>query len=438
VTGFLLALLLLTPRGVSEAESAAEQAVALSATDPGPALTKARRALGQTTEFDPTAFVEAGRKGEIVEDAFRVARRRYRRHRAILYAAVGECLARLGEHLPATRHFRRALVLEPAAARVVRLARSLLAEGRAADALALLRREGDARQATPELVAAVSQAADLLGLPSAQVELDRMRLRGLGAAQPALRADRLVLPAGARLSTGSPFRLEAAAVVLYVAPADCRPCSEDVQTLARALPPDVPRVMVPEDPEQDHALRQVLRVYDHNWPVLLGHGSAAALGLAPGTAVVVARQGWTAAVITPPFAGSLAAVEQALSAVDLTESVPRPKWSGRPPDPLPEPPTPALLPEGLAPGEDPPPSGPFTAGVDAYRAGRYLEALRFFEAAEKKGDGFLLSPEARYNRALCLTRLGRRAEARDTLLAIGDSRFQDDVDKALEGAGARP
>jgi hypothetical protein len=76
--------------------------------------------------------------------------------------------------------------------------------------------------------------------------------------------------------------------------------------------------------------------------------------------------------------------------------------------------------------------GAFTAAVDAYRAGKYLEALRFVQALAAKGDGWLLPPEERYDRALFLAGLGRRDEARRLMLGIGDSRFQDEVDRALE------
>ncbi len=430
-----LGLLLLTPGVVREAESVAEEAIRSAATDPGPALARARRALAMTAEFDPTAFVEAGRKGEVVEDAFRLARRRYRRHRALLYAAVGECLAASDQHLAATRHLRRAALLEPTGDRVARLALSLLEEGRAGEALSLLRRQADARQPTPELVEALEKSVDALGLPSAQVELDRMRLRQYPAGQIELRTGPLDLPASARLSTGAPLLLGDQPALLYVAASDCRTCSQDVQVLAGAASADAVRVMVPEDPQQDQALRQVLRLYKHDWPVLLGHGSVTALGLTPGTVAVVGRHGWLVATVKPPLGPILGDVARALAVSDLREAVPRKSWNGRPPAALTEPEERRLLPEGLAPGEDPPPSAPFTAGVDAFRARQYLEALRFFEAAEKKGDGYLLPPEARFNRALCLARLGRTEDARRTMLAIADSRFQDEIDRALEGLG---
>jgi len=96
---------------------------------------------------------------------------------------------------------------------------------------------------------------------------------------------------------------------------------------------------------------------------------------------------------------------------------------------------PALLPEGLAPGEDEPLPAEFGAAVAAFRAGRAAEAQKLFDALEARGDGWLLPPEARLDRALCLAGLGRREEARRMLLRTGDSRFQDHVDRTLEQVG---
>ena len=116
--------------------------------------------------------------------------------------------------------------------------------------------------------------------------------------------------------------------------------------------------------------------------------------------------------------------------------MPRAKWNRRPVDRAPELPAPALTPEGLAPGEDAPMPGAFVAGADAYRAGQGLEALHFFESLENRGDGWLLPPEARFDRALCLAAIGEREAARKLLLRIGDSRFQEAVDRALERVGS--
>jgi hypothetical protein len=133
----------------------------------------------------------------------------------------------------------------------------------------------------------------------------------------------------------------------------------------------------------------------------------------------------------------LASVLAVFEKADVRETVPRPTWNHRPVVRRPLAPPPGLLPEGLAPGEDEPAPEGFAAAVNAYRAGRPGEALRLFEALEAKGDGWLLPPEARLDRALCLAALGRREEARRLLLRTGDSRFQESVDRALEKVGSK-
>ena len=96
---------------VAEAERMAARALAGGSTPAG-ALAEAQRALALTADFDPTDFVKAGRKGEVVEDEFVAARRAYRRHRALLYEAVGAAQARLGNHAAAARYLRRAALLK--------------------------------------------------------------------------------------------------------------------------------------------------------------------------------------------------------------------------------------------------------------------------------------------------------------------------------------
>ncbi|HEX9188050.1 MAG TPA: hypothetical protein VGB87_13315, partial [Vicinamibacteria bacterium] len=126
------------PRGggaVAEAEALAREATAQAAADPAAALLKARRALDLTAEFSPTDFVNAGRKGEVVEDEFQAARAGYRRHRAGIYEAVGTALARQANPLAAGRYQRRAFLLDPTPDRGLALARSLVALGRGREAL---------------------------------------------------------------------------------------------------------------------------------------------------------------------------------------------------------------------------------------------------------------------------------------------------------------
>jgi len=429
-----LALSLLLAAGPAEAERMAADALRLAERQPKAALAQARRALALTAAFDPTVFVTAGRKGEVVEDEFVKARNDYRRHRSGLYDAVGRCLARLGRHVEARRYLGRAVLLESTPERVTLLARELLAEGRPRPALDRLAAQAAASRPSPEALALLEEAADAAGAPSAQAEIDRARLAALGGI--AAREGPLRVPAEARLSTGGPLRFEDGLVVLYVADASCRTCSADLEELKRAVPAGPRVVMVPPAPDQDTALRQVLSLYRYPWPVLVGKGAAQAIAVKPVAALVVARSGWVVAALRPPFADALTAAIKLLSRADVAESVPRPKWNGRPVDRGPEPPPPALTPEGLAPGEDLPLPGAFVAAADAYMAGQGLAALRFFDALENKGDGWLLPPEARFDRALGLAAIGQREAARKLLLRIGDSRFQEAVDRALERVGS--
>jgi len=434
MTGALAVALLLAATGPAEAERLAGEAVRLAARQPDAALAQARRALALTAEFDPTVFVTAGRKGEVVEDEFVKARNDYRRHRAALYDAVGLCFARLGKHAEARRYLGRAVLLESTPERVTRLARELLAEGRPRAALDRLAVQAAASRPSPEALALIEEAADAAGVPSAQAEIDRARLAALAGVE--IREGPLRIPPESRLSTGGPLRFEDGLLVLYLSDATCRTCSADLEALKRTVPADTRAVVVPPAPDQDIALRQVLSLYRYPWPVLVGRGVAQALAVKPVAALVVARAGWVAAAVRPPFGETLTAAIRLLARADVTENVPRAKWNNRPVDRAPELPAPALTPEGLAPGEDPPMPGAFVAGADAYRAGQGLEALHFFESLENKGDGWLLPPEARFDRALCLAAIGEREAARKLLLRIGDSRFQEAVDRALERVGS--
>ncbi len=127
---------------VKEAERLAAEAMATAAARPDAALAAARRALALTAEFQPTSFVRAGRRGEVVEDEYTAARTEYRRHRAPVYEAMGVALAAQGHHEAAARYLRRALVLDPDDARAGRLVGSLLALGRGGAALDVLHERG--------------------------------------------------------------------------------------------------------------------------------------------------------------------------------------------------------------------------------------------------------------------------------------------------------
>jgi hypothetical protein len=415
-----------------EAERLAAEATALVATDPARAVAQARRALALTDEFEPTAFVKAGRKGEVVEDAFVAARQGYTRHRAVLYEAVGSALAAAGQPLAASRYLRRASLLDAKPARGLALARVLVELGRGREALEVLRKATDGFSLLDAAgVPLLARAADLAGLPSVQAEIDRGRLEALGK-EVELREGPLELPPGTRLSNAPVFRLaETPVMLVYAAEASCHSCSADLEELARLVPKEVRVATLPPGDDQDAALRQVLGLYRRPWPLLVGHDLARQLGLRPRSALLVARGGWVAAVLHAPFSHQLSSAITALLRTDVQEQLPRPQWNRRPPDRSPLPPQPDLLPEGLAPGEDEPAPPEFIAAVAAFRGGRHLEAARLFDTVAAKGDGWLLPPELRLDRALCLAGAGQRDAARRLLLRTGDSRFEEGIDRLL-------
>ncbi len=419
---------------VAEAERLAEEAVLRASRDPEAGLEQARRALALTNEFNPTVFVEMGRKGEVVEDEFQAARAAFGEHRAHLYGAVGIILFQQGETLAAGRYLGRAFLLDPRPSRGVALARAQIALGQGREALATVQKAiAGVTSLSPEAAAVIAQAADVARLPSAQAEIDRGRLVATLGDSVTLRDAPVVIPPGTELSLTPVFRLEDAPVnLIYVAEASCRHCSADLADLRRLVPDHVRLLILPEGDDRDAPVRQVLTLYRYPWPLLLGRDLSALLDLAPRSALVVGRGGWSAAALRAPFGRELTSALAVFERTDVRETVPRPGWNRRPVDRRPLPPPPELLEDGLAPGEDEPFPPEFTAAVEAYRAGRHREALRGFDALETRGDGWLLPPEARLNRALCLAGTGDRREARRILLRTGDSRFEDAIDETLE------
>jgi hypothetical protein len=416
---------------IDRAEGLAAQALQ-STGSPAAALADARRALALTESFDPIVFVRAGRKGEVVEDEFLAARSAYRRHRSPLYEAVGECLVRSGKVAEGARYLQRAVDLYPRPERQVRLARALVALHRGREALGALL-SPQSLPLTADAVAVAGQAADAAGLPSLQAEIDRVRIGAQTREPRPVFRPGLALPERSRLDAGGPVRFDAGVTILYVAEASCRTCSADLEQVKRQLPAGARAMVIPASPERDQELRQALRLYRYDWPVVVGAGTPKSLGLEAPQALVVARDGLVAVGVPAPFGAELGAVVQALSIEDVKETRPRPQSRQRVPEPEPAP-RPGLLPESLAPGEDAPEPKEFADAVAAFRAGRPAEALKLFAALESRGDGWLLPPEARLNRAQCLIAQGRREEARLILLAIGDSRFQAAVDRVLEGS----
>jgi tetratricopeptide (TPR) repeat protein len=422
----------------AEAEHLAAEAVSHAPQSPDASLAEARKALALTADFEPTEFVGMGRKGEVVEDAYVAARTAYRRHRAVLYRAVGLCLSAAGRHEAALRYLRRAHLLDPESPVRPDLARALLGLGRGREALDVLL-EGGAADLDAQKLALLSSAADAARLPSLQVAIDRARIRALpGAERPELRDGPPRLKGDERLSTGERLRLDGAApTLLYLADASCRSCSADLEAIKQAAPDGMRVLVAPEGPDRDEVLRRALRLYRFDWPLVLGPSLHVKLGVPVPGAVVVARRGYLVVELRPPLDETLRPVLALLARDDVRESVPRAAFDGRPLEARPAAP-PVLLPEGLAPGEDEPAPEQFTRAVAEYRAGRPRQALALFDALAATGDGWLLPPEARLDRALCLAALGRREEARRILLRIGDSRFQDGVDRVLERVGSPP
>lgn len=60
----------------------------------------------------------------------------------------------------------------------------------------------------------------------------------------------------------------------------------------------------------------------------------------------------------------------------------------------------------------------FEAAHERHFTGAWSEALRLWDAYLTEHSGGRFAPEARFNRAVCLLRLGRAAEAREALLSI--------------------
>ncbi|MBN2371162.1 MAG: hypothetical protein JXO72_11820 [Vicinamibacteria bacterium] len=416
---------------VKTAERLAEQARLRCMREPDEGLAALERAMAMTADFSPTHFVNPGRKGELVDDDFLAARAGYRVHRAGLYGAMGECLSYARRDAAAARYLRRALDLDPRSERGL-LGETLLRLDRAREALSLVL---DAHAPSPRDLLVAGSAADALGLASVQAEIDRARIMRLSMPSVAYRAGPFRLPPTARLSTGAPFRLvgEHGVTLVYVSEASGRHCSADLEQIDRAARLQDSRiVLLPADTEADQVLRRAVRLYSYDWPVALGPGLAAAFDVVPACAVIVGRDGFSGVVVRSPLDETLASVLEIFAREDVQEKRPRRAWSGGRPDDASPAARPGLLAEGLAPGEDEPFPAEFTQAVAAFRAGRYDEAIRLFESLAQLADGWLLLPEERFNRALCLRASGARAEARRMLLKIGDSRFQEAVDRALE------
>ena len=192
---------------------------------------------------------------------------------------------------------------------------------------------------------------------------------------------------------------------------------------------------LPEADDQDAALRQVLRLYDYPWPLLLGRGLAARSG--PGAPLGAAgRPGeagrWRCSA--PPFGAALAA---ALAVARAR----RRAGDGAPGrlEPPPGRPQPAAAAPGPARGRPGPGRGralsrpSSTAAVEAYRAGRSAEAHEGLRRARGARATAGCCRRRRASTARCVWRAsGSTREARRILLRTGDSRFEDAIDDTLE------
>ncbi len=432
IASLIGALAVLQAPNVEKATELAAAAVAVAATDPAACLGDASRALELTEDFEPTVFVTAGRKGEVVEDEYLAARASFRAHRAGLYRAVGLCHLAGQRPLPAARYLRRAYELAADGRTAGELASALIDSEQAEEALGLLVASAAGEGLSREALRTAGVAADAVRLPSLQTEIDRARIAKLKGVS--FRSGPFPLSRRARLSTGVSFRFEDhATVVVYISDASCRTCSADLELLNRLDLGDA--LVVLGWAGDDAALRGAVRLYKYDWPYLDEPGWAEKLGLPAPSMFVVARSGWSAAVVESPFGDALRGVIETLARPGVTETRPRRRWNRRPYEPASETARPALLPEGLAPGEDAAAPPEFEQAVAAYRSGQPQRALRLFEAIAERGDGWLLPPEERLNRAMCLAEMGRREQARKLLLRTGDSRFQERIDRALEEVG---
>lgn len=435
-TGGLVILLAVAGAGpVAEAERLVAAARKKLAASPAAALADARSALALTSEFSPVAFGPTGRRGEVGEEEFQEARQLYRRHRSGAYAVTGLALGRLGRHREAARYLRRSVDLDPAAERVS-LARELVAIDRPWEALVTLLEPVLDSPLSAAAAVAVAEVADGLGVASVQAEIDSMRLARADVV-PRLehRDGPFPLPGRARLSTGARFDLgvESPDTIVYVAEQACRTCTADLEVLARLAPPGR-RVVMLSASEDDRTLRQTLRLYRREWPVVLGQGVAAALGVDGPCVLVVRRDGFSAGVARAPLDATLERLLALFARNDLVETRPRAGWNRQRPRRAPTA-RPAMSAGGLAPGEDDPAPADFAQAERAFEEGRFAEALGHVETLAAREDGWLLAPEARFDRALCLAGLGRLSEARGLLLRVGDSRFQEQVDRRLEELG---
>ncbi|MCU0242155.1 MAG: hypothetical protein MUF51_07010, partial [Vicinamibacteria bacterium] len=196
-------------------------------------------------------------------------------------------------------------------------------------------------------------------------------------------------------------------------------------------------MILPVSENADDTLRRIMRLYQYSWPIVTGMDARRAWGMATPALLLVARDGFVGVEMQAPLDAALGRILAMLRRDGAREQLPRPAWDGRAHE-IPEwPRASRLLPEGLFTGAGDPAPDSYGRAVAAFRERRYLEAERLFDALGASGDGWLLAPEARFNRALCMRAAGHAAEARRILRSIGDAREQDAVDRAQDELRAR-
>ena len=118
---------------------------------------------------------------------------------------------------PASRYLRRAFLLDPTPDRGLALARSLNDLGRGREAIDTVQRAiAGLAGLKPEAAEVIARAADVAGLPSAQAEIDRGRLKATLGKAVELREGPLELPPGVAPLDDTVFRLDDAPLTVVL------------------------------------------------------------------------------------------------------------------------------------------------------------------------------------------------------------------------------
>ncbi len=229
-----------------------------------------------------------------------------------------------------------------------------------------------------------------------------------------------------------------APTLLYVAEPTCRSCSADLEALKRILPPTIQVVLVPPAADQDQALRGVVSLYRYAWPYAVGTALPAALRLTPPAALLVARGGFSGAMLRPPFNATLPVAVEVMTKAEVRESVPRADWNKRPverPSPAPRA---TLLDSGFAPGEDEPAPPEFVSAVGAFRAARPARPCGSSTRSRPRATAGCSRPRRASTAPSAWPPWDGARRRAACLLHTGDSRFQDDRRSRAREASARP